>query len=140
MNRRTPKMVKGLLIDPITKNTSVIEYDGNDRFCIETLLDNDVEYRNIGEDDITKTKGKICLFIPHKQSDMIMEKPFAFDGSVFFGSGVIVKLGSYENEYQFCTETLTKKEIKELSECIVFNIKVKYKEIVTKEIEEIEFV
>ena len=140
MNRRTPKMVKGLLIDPYTKNTSVVEYNGNDRFCIERLLDCDVEYRNIGEHDVTKTKGQICLFIPHEQSDMIMEKPFAFNDSVFFGSGVIVKLGNYDNEYEFCTETLTKKEMVELSEQIKFNLKIKYKEIVTKEIEEIELV
>jgi hypothetical protein len=140
MNRRTPKMVKGLLIDPITKNVSVVEYNGNTTHCIETLLDNNVEYRIIGEQNPLKTKGQLCLFIQHKQSSMISEKPFSFCDSVFFGSGVIVKLGNYENEYDFCTETLTKKEMNELSECVGFNIKVKYKEIVTKEIEEIEFV
>lgn len=135
------KIVKGLYIDPVTKTTSVVEYNGNNPRCVENQLKTyNIEYRFIekDEDEETGTDSKICLFFQSDQKDLIFEKPFSVYGVVFFGAGFIVKLGEYENDRDFNTESLTKDEIMEISGMIEYNIKVNYKERVVYEVESFE--
>ncbi len=135
------KIVKGLYIDPVTKTTSVVEYNGNHPHCVENQLKTyNIEYRFIEntKDDETGTTNKICLFFESNQDDLIFNKPFSVDDRVFFGAGFIVKLGEYENDRDFNTESLTKDEIMEISSIIGFNIKVNYKERVVYEVESFE--
>ena len=128
MNRRPVKMVKGLLINPFNKSVTEVEYNGNNRFCVEDTLEKHyVDYRTINGEGI-KDKT-ICMFIDNDQEDLVTtDKPFSFNGDVFFGKALIVKLGEYENEYDFNTKSLSKKLLKELPTEINFNLKVNFKE------------
>lgn len=137
MKRKT-KMVEGLMIDPTTKTIEVVKYNGNESNCIQTLLKSrNTDYRMISSND-KKYKDKICLFIQNNQEDLIMEKPFSFGESVFFGKGVIVKLGNYNGDYDFNTQNLPKELVEDFKETINFNLKVNYKEKIVYEIESIE--
>ena len=134
------KIVKGLVIDPVRKTTSVVEYDGNDRFSVEDHLKvYSYDFRIIEEnDEDDNSTGRICMFYQSNQKDLIFNKPFSIDDNVFFGTGFIVKLGDYQGDYDFNTETLTEEEIIGITSMIGFNLKINYKERVVYEIESIE--
>ena len=136
MNRSPIKMVNGLMINPNTNKVELVQYDGNYRGCIENLLGTSTNYRMIN--GVGLEKNKICLFIEHEQDET--KKPFSFGDDIFFGKGVIVKLGNHQNEYDFHTKSLSKKLIKELSESISLNLKVNYKIREVIEVESVEFV
>lgn len=137
MNRRETKMVKGLMINPKTKKVKVVEYDGNDRFCIERLLKTNLtEYRFINGDKIEE--DKVCLFIEGDQNELTRRKGFSIGEHVFFGKAVIVMLGEYENDFQFNTESLPQDFMDSFISSIDMNLKITYKSKYSKKIVMIE--